>query len=514
MRRARPTSARLLIAAAAASLPTALLVAPAAAAGVIEVGAGESIQAAIAAAQEGDTILVGPGTYVENLDLGSTNLVLRSTAGAAETVVDGGGVGPVVTIDGGQGAATTVQGFTLRNGTTPFSAGYEGGGVHIERSAPTIRDNVITSNEGGSGAGVSVAFGSPTIVGNRIEGNRQTPGTSGGSGGGIAVRGAGAAQLLGNVITGNSADTGGGIDLFAAGTPVVRDNIVTGNTAWSRGAGIALFNDSAADIVQNRISGNTLTSGSGQGGGVYASVPSGSRGPLLRNNTIIGNSGSAVHSIGFTAQTVLTGNVLVSAAGPALTCDTTYSTLTPQLDHNDFWSTGSATPTQGCAGTAGNGNLTADPLLDADFVPTGASPLVDAGGSTGAGLPATDLAGRARVVDGDRDGTAVVDIGAYEGAEPQVATAPGAPTAVSASSVVSKGRATVTVHWQPPSSDGGSPITAYRVTGTPGLSTVTVSADTRAVVFDRLHTKKRYTFTVTATNAAGTGPGSSVTLQP
>ena len=58
-----------------------------------------------------------------------------------------------------------------------------------------------------------------------------------------------------------------------------------------------------------------------------------------------------------------------------------------------------------------------DPLFaDAgagDFRLTPASPLVDAG-TPGAGPPATDRDGTARVVDGDLDGTAVRDIGAYE----------------------------------------------------------------------------------------------------
>lgn len=52
----------------------------------ITVGAGESIQAALDEAEVGDTILVKPGTYTENLDI-SKSVVLRSEAGFENTAI-------------------------------------------------------------------------------------------------------------------------------------------------------------------------------------------------------------------------------------------------------------------------------------------------------------------------------------------------------------------------------------------------------------------------------------------
>ena len=48
-----------------------------------------TIQEAIDAAASHDTILVAPGTYVENLDTLGKDLTLRSEAGPAVTVIDG-----------------------------------------------------------------------------------------------------------------------------------------------------------------------------------------------------------------------------------------------------------------------------------------------------------------------------------------------------------------------------------------------------------------------------------------
>ena len=62
------------------------------------------------------------------------------------------------------------------------------------------------------------------------------------------------------------------------------------------------------------------------------------------------------------------------------------------------------------------GNISADPLFVSatDFRLQAGSPAIDAGDPAATGLPATDLAGAARVTDGNGDGMAVVDMGAYE----------------------------------------------------------------------------------------------------
>ncbi len=83
---------------------------------------------------------------------------------------------------------------------------------------------------------------------------------------------------------------------------------------------------------------------------------------------------------------------------------------------------------------------------------------------------------------------------------------PSAPTGVTATA----GDTTADVTWTPPTSNGGSAITTYTVTANPGPASATVTGSppaTSATVTGLLN-GVAYTFTVTATNAVGTGPAS------
>src|SRR6267143_312478 len=78
----RPT----LVAAALAGL-TMMLLSGTAAADVIKVSPGDSIQAAINKAEQGDTVKVAPGTYQENVQIKTDGIKLKG-AGADETVLE------------------------------------------------------------------------------------------------------------------------------------------------------------------------------------------------------------------------------------------------------------------------------------------------------------------------------------------------------------------------------------------------------------------------------------------
>ena len=89
-------------------------------------------------------------------------------------------------------------------------------------------------------------------------------------------------------------------------------------------------------------------------------------------------------------------------------------------------------------------------------------------------------------------------------------TVPTAPRSVSATVANSQS----VVSWTAPSSNGGSPITGYTVTSSPGSFHCTTTTETSCNVTG-LTNGTAYTFAVTATNSVGTGPaGNSASITP
>jgi hypothetical protein len=376
-----------------------------------------AIQAAIAAAAGGDTVLVAPGTYVENLNFLGKAITVTSSQGPLVTVIDGNQSGSVVTFNSGEGPSSSLNGFTIRNGKAGGPA-LRGGGIRIENASPTITGNIIANNSAGDGGGgISSSFGSPLIQGNTIADNGQIVGWSGGvGGGGVSVVGASSARLVNNAIVGNSWSNGGGVSLFAAGTPTLEINLISNNSASSQGGGVRLVNQSDALMVQNIIVGNTA----GTGGGVSWLVPSGARGPFLINNTISENDsaqGSGVFADGFDGQVQVINNIIVAAVGQNAVVCGSFNASVPVFQFNDVIAPSGSAFAGDCTNQTGiNGNISADPLFrnpaNGDYHLQTGSPAIDSGTSTLA--PPIDPDGVARPSDGNGDGVPVLDIGAYE----------------------------------------------------------------------------------------------------
>ncbi len=408
-----------------------LLLAPSFAQSTINVpGDQATIQGAINAATNGDTVLVAPGTYFENINFNGKAVTVTSSAGAAQTIIDGGQKGPVVIFSSGEGPHSVLNGFTVQDGTALFSSQYSGAGIYINAASPRITNNVVENNTGcaGTGVGIAVWSASPTIQGNTIKNNSRVGGCSGGYGGGIAVIYSGSAQIISNLIINNSMwnGNGGGIALFGAGTPSVENNLIVGNVASggssAQGGGLWLV-DTSGIIAQNVIYGNLVSnSNSPQGSGIYLSIAAGGT-PALINNTIIGDPsvtlGSAVYAYGTDSGITFYNNILVGPNGQnAVYCDPLNVGYAPVFTNNDAFSNSGTGLAGACSGQGGqNGNISVDPLFvnaASDFHLQPTSLAIDAGTNAAPNLPPTDFGGNPRILDGNNDCVSTVDMGAYE----------------------------------------------------------------------------------------------------
>jgi parallel beta-helix repeat protein len=241
-----------------------------------------TIQEAIDTANNGDVIVVSPGTYRENIDFIGKNITLRSTEPGnplvmASTVIDGGGRGSVVTFKSGETSEARLEGFQILNGKSTF-----GGGIFItENSSPMIVNNIISGNFAEkAGGGICVENSTPTIENNLIFGNKAQA-----KGGGIYLFGSPETQtfsILSNDIAGNLAGQGGGIALDGSFSPLILDNTITENDALL-GGGIGLSNFSSPTIEENILEKNNAFNG----GGIYIHSYSS---PTILNNIISSNS--------------------------------------------------------------------------------------------------------------------------------------------------------------------------------------------------------------------------------
>ena len=164
------------------------------------------IQAAIEAANNGDTVLVHPGTYVENINyIGKSISVcsLEAIAGdstyISRTIIDGNRNGPCVAFLNAEQNAS-LRGFTLTNGTG-YIANDEhtrGGGVLIRNtymtgSSISLTNCEITGNYAGLGAGISSTNASLCLSGLNIHHNYSLA-----QGGGIHI--VGASTIVPNIV--------------------------------------------------------------------------------------------------------------------------------------------------------------------------------------------------------------------------------------------------------------------------------------------------------------------------
>lgn len=519
-----------------------------------------SINAALAMAQENDTIQVAAGMYVENVLITQTvtlqggwnsNFSIRNLNSFTATIVPADNTQSVVSIQGQFGntsaVAPTLDGFVITGGRADLGSNHGGGlrivdsnariisntihdnsafllggGVWVQRGAPSLKGNHIENNltdglgQDAHGGGVQLENSRATLAENVITGN-VVSGTEA-FGGGIAIIGTGGGQVtlmrnevISNVVKGDPTDFGfgGGIAISSGQVQLSNsrfisntasnggaifiggnlqdccnltgsDNLIQANTAL-RGGGIFIGGD-VDDCCQfsgtnTQIQGNDAMEGGGlynddqfvalRGGLVITNTAVADGGGLLisaggvislTNSAVIenkaGQDGGAIHSAGLISvtNTTVSGNKADGMGGGIANFDSAYllnatvsdngspdgaglmnanvvvvknSLIAQNVGDNCLGGLFSLGHNLEDGGTCAMGHAT-----DQNNTPPAMNSLADNGGGTSthalmAGSPAIDAGdnaacsavdqrGAPRPVDGDGDGMAICDIGAYE----------------------------------------------------------------------------------------------------
>jgi len=252
-----------------------------------------TIQDSIDAAEEGDTVLVAPGTYMgggnRDIDFRGKDIVLLSEEGSEHTIIDCEELGRGFFLASGESADAVISGFTVTRGYD-----YKGGCFYIANSSPLIYNCFIQAgNSHWGGAGIYLESSSSRVE-NCIISNCD-------SFGGAVLSNYGSNIFAKCCIRGNECDVRGAGMSFTGTQAIVADCIITENTidSWdgdAQGGGIYSL---GSDIIveQCEISYNTCEGGWiawVEGGGIYAS-----RGTAIISDCLIsGNSaesGGGIH---------------------------------------------------------------------------------------------------------------------------------------------------------------------------------------------------------------------------
>jgi fibronectin-binding autotransporter adhesin len=259
-----------------------------------------TIQDAINAAVAGDAVIIAPGTYLERIDFLNKPISVRSSAGAATTIIDGSLSGTVVTIINSTNAE--LAGLTIRGGDLVTGSG---SGVLITGSTVAIRDCIIADNiaNDGAGAGVFAQSSALTIERTAFNANQAVSLITGtGLGTGLSLLDS-AATITNSTFDGNLAveHGGGAIGASGASTVTIIGGSFTNNrataaetstTTFGGGGAIAARGGAVVSVSGAAFSANTANRGGGGGIFLFDTVPAASL--TVTNCTFTANISSNV----------------------------------------------------------------------------------------------------------------------------------------------------------------------------------------------------------------------------
>jgi hypothetical protein len=369
---------------------------------------------------------------------------LAGTNLTASAVLDGfvitGGNGTDTQAFGGgmfnDGSSPTISHCTFRANSAALTlwSGFEMSGgamANTNSSAPIISHCVFTGNYGYYGGGIVNTYASTPIISD-CSFTANSASSGGGIYNGANIEGWSSAnpKIIRCTFTGNSALVGGGIYSRYSSNLEVANCTLSQNTASLSGGGI--YHLSAKATITNCVFDHNSASGQGgEGGGIYNKSSS-----LSMSNCIF-TENSAAYSGGGLAITMSDNPIITNStfygnsggsSGGGIACDADVLQIhncilwgNTAVYGRQFFSSWYSIGYCNIQGQVANGpgNISVDPLFvdaaNGDLRLQAGSPCIDKGSN--AAVPAeivTDMDGSPRIIDGNCDGNAVVDMGAYE----------------------------------------------------------------------------------------------------
>jgi hypothetical protein len=255
--------------------------------GVIHVpGQNPTIQIAINGSWDGDTILVGPGVYSENINYLGRSVIIKSSGGPARTIIEPTLDSlPIVNMISHENAG--LIGFTLRSA---FGAP----AIMMDSSSAAITGNIFSDNQNNDLGGAILANYAPSlnIVDNTFINNIATGDHYNGSGGAIAAYQS-RTVISGNIFENNRAYAhGGALILYESDSSEVHHNLFYNNRSYGLGGAIVVYFADSTKIYHNTIVSN-ISDQPALGGGIAVYF---SHNTELHNNIITGNTGCGLYS--------------------------------------------------------------------------------------------------------------------------------------------------------------------------------------------------------------------------